>query len=99
MNELYRGPWRKYYNFFLATKKVTNRSYDKKTGKTRYDYDKAATPYQRILNHPDVSEEAKDKIREEYAILNPVTLIKDINRLKQKIMKTLQNDKAVEGDN
>ena len=95
MNELYRGPWRLYYNFFLPTRKVTGRSYDKVTGKARYTYDAARTPYQRVLDHPDIDEEIKAKLRKEYDILNPITLMENINQLEKKLMKTLQNDDAL----
>jgi hypothetical protein len=94
--ELYRGPWRLYYNFFLPTRKVTNRSYDKVTGKARYTYDAARTPYQRVLDHSDIPEEVKTKLRKEYDILNPITLMQNINRLEKKLMKTLKNDDVVE---
>jgi len=99
MNELYRGPWRLYYNFFLPTRKVTKRSYNKVTGKARYRYDIARTPYQRALDHPNIPQETKAKLRKDYAILNPITLTKDINRLEQKLMKTLQDGNVVEVDN
>jgi hypothetical protein len=89
LTELYRGPWRRYFNFFLPTRKVTSRSYDKKSGKTHYTYDAARTPYQRVLDHPDIPEENKEKLRQEYATLNPITLLHDINRLEKELMATL----------
>jgi hypothetical protein len=89
LQELYRGPWRLYFNFFLPTRKVTSRSYDKRTGKTRYTYDAARTPYQRVLDHPSILEAAKEQLRQEYATLNPIDLLKDIHRLEKELMKTL----------
>lgn len=92
LQELYRGPWRTYFNFFLPTRKVTHRSYDKPSGKARYTFDPARTPYQRVLGHPDVPEDAKEKIRTEYATLNPIDLLENIHRLEKKLMATLQTD-------
>jgi hypothetical protein len=92
MQELYRGPWRTYFNFFLPTRKVTHRSYDKQSGKTRYTYDAARTPYQRVLDHPDVPGDAKEKLKQEYATLNPIDLLENIHRLKEELMATLQTD-------
>lgn len=92
LQELYRRPWRLYFNFFLPTRKVTSRSYDKMTGKVRYTYDAARTPYQRVLDHPDISEGIKEQLRKEYATLNPIDLLKDIHRLENKLMATLQTN-------
>jgi hypothetical protein len=92
LQELYRGPWRTYFNFFLPTRKVTSRSYDKQTGKARYTYDAARTPYQRALDHPSIPEDAKEKLRAEYATLNPIDLLENIHRLENKLMSTTQTD-------
>ena len=92
MQELYRGPWRLYFNFFLPTRKVTSRSYDKVSGKARYTYDAARTPYQRALDHPGIPEANKKQLKEIYVTLNPIDLLKDIHRLEKKLMATLQTD-------
>jgi len=92
LQELYRGPWRLYFNYFLPTRKVTSRSYDRQSGKARYTYDAARTPYQRVLDHPDIPAAAKEKLRQDYATLNPIDLLKNIHRLENKLMATLQAD-------
>jgi hypothetical protein len=92
LQELYREYWRLYFNFFLPTRKVTHRSYDKLTGKARYTYDPARTPYQRVLDHPDIPEDAKEKLREEYATLNPIELLENIHRLEKELMDSLRTD-------
>jgi len=92
LQELYRGPWRTYFNFFLPTRKVTSRSYDKQTGRARYTYDEARTPYQRVLDYPHIPEAAKEKLRTEYATLNPIELLETIHRLENKLMATTQTD-------
>jgi len=43
-------------------------------------YDTAQTPCQRVLASPDVSEEAKQKLREIYPTLNPVKLLDTIEK-------------------
>jgi hypothetical protein len=90
LQELYRGPWRTYFNFFLPTRKVTNRQYDKQTGKARYTYDAAKTPYQRVLDHSGIPKIAKEKLRQEYATLNPIDLLENIHQLENKLMATTQ---------
>ena len=92
LNQLYRGPWRKYYNYFLPTRKVVKRSYDKSSGKARFTYDEARTPYQRIVDHPEVPATVKARLQAEYATLNPADLMRDIMLLRNKLMATIQDD-------
>lgn len=42
----------------------------------------AKTPYQRALEHPQITEEIKEKLRIEHSQLNPLILKKEIERLK-----------------
>jgi hypothetical protein len=92
LNELFRGPWRLYYNYFLTTRKVTSRSYDKSSGKATFTFDAARTPYQRIVDHPDVPQATKDRLKQEYATLNPAALLRDILRLRNKLFATIKDD-------
>lgn len=94
LNELYRGPWRLYYNFFIPTRKVISRSYNKSTGKATFTYDKARTPYQRILDHPDIPEGQKQKLKVQYATLNPEALLREIQGLRNKLWATLDKQEA-----
>jgi hypothetical protein len=87
-NKLYRGPWRLYFNFFLRTRKVTGRSYDKLTGKTTHTYDVAKTPYQRVLDHPSIPE-VTNQLRAQYATLDPMKLLHEIEDLKRQLSLTL----------
>jgi len=93
LNKLYRGPWRLYYNYFLPTRKVTKRSYDKSSGKASFTYDKARTPYQRIIDHSDVPAATKAKLKAEYATLNPAALLRDVHKLRNQLIATLNDDK------
>jgi hypothetical protein len=71
LNELYRD-LRLYVNFFQPVMKLKEKI--RVDGKVKKVYDTAQTPYQRLLASPDVSEEAKQKLRELYPTLNPVKL-------------------------
>jgi hypothetical protein len=42
----------------------------------------AKTPYQRVIEHPEISNEVKEKLKAEHARLNPALLKKEIERLK-----------------
>ena len=85
MNKLYAGPWRLYQNFWLPTMKCVAK---KRVG-SRYvrKYDTPKTPYQRALEHPDIPNKAKAKLKQIKAELNPLVLRKEIDSMVIKIFK------------
>jgi len=87
LNDLYANEWRLYLNFFQPTMKLKERIKDTTTGRTKKKYYEAKTPYQRLIEHPDIPEEQKDMLRSVYNGLNPVELRRQIkvkiNRLKR----------------
>jgi hypothetical protein len=64
--------WRLLVNYFQPVRKVIGK--EQVGGKVRKIYDRAKTPYQRVLSSPDVKDEAKERLREVYLHLNPVKL-------------------------
>lgn len=85
VNELYRGPLSDYINFFLPSMKCIER---KRVGsKIIKKFDKAKTPFQRVLESEDLSQEIKDYLSKKYESLNPVVLRREIDRIKKKIFK------------
>ena len=46
-------------------------------------YDAATTPYQRVLDSPQVTDEAKAALRQLYLTLNPVALLRQIHRAQE----------------
>jgi len=79
MNDLYKNELRRYKNFFMPNVKLIKK---KRTGrhgeKIKKVYDKAKTPYQRILECDQVNEKTKKKLRAEYESLNPAELRRNI---------------------
>jgi hypothetical protein len=75
LNEVYKD-LRLYINVFQPMMKLKEKI--RVDGKVKKVYDVAQTPYQRVLASPDVSEEAKKKLRELYPTLNPVKLLASI---------------------
>lgn len=63
---------RLYINFFQPVLKLIGK--DRVDGKVIKRYDTAATPYQRVLASPYVSETVKLYLRQQYLQLNPVVL-------------------------
>lgn len=77
MRAIYQD-WRLYVNFFQPVLKLVEK---RRVGsKVRKRYDTARTPYQRVLESPDVSEEDKERLRQIYFTLNPVVLRQRIDK-------------------
>ncbi len=84
LKELYRH-LRLYTNFFQPTMKLIEKT--RIGSKVTKKYDKAQTPYRRVLACPDVSAENKLALKRLYTTLNPAQLKRQITRLQQKLYK------------
>jgi hypothetical protein len=84
LKELYRY-LRLYTNFFQPTMKLIEKT--RIGSKVTKKYDKAQTPYRRVLACSDVSAEDKQALKKLYATLNPARLKRHITRLQQKLHK------------
>ena len=84
LNELY-GYLRLYTNFFQPVMKLLEKT--RIGSKVSKKYDKPRTPYQRVLESPDVPEDRKQQLRKQYATLNPAALKRTITKLQQKLFK------------
>jgi len=78
LNKLY-GQLRLYFNFFQATLKLERK--ERVHGKVKRIYPKAKTPYLRVLEHKDIPETNKAKLREQYQTLNPAKLLRHIQEI------------------
>ena len=70
---------RLYVNFFQPSQKL--RSKIREGAKVTKFYFKPATPYQRLLESERVSKTVKDKLRNQWRILDPVKLLYEIRQL------------------
>lgn len=84
LNELYLV-LRLYHNFFLPQMKLVEKTREGSRVKKRYDEPK--TPYQRVLESPDVDDLIKRKLKRRYAKLNPAELKREILGLQDKLYK------------
>ena len=82
LNDLYaRLRW--YTNFFQPVMKLVEKT---RTGsRVRKKYDRARTPYGRVLESAYVPKQTKEELRQAYAALNPVTLRREISRLQDRL--------------
>jgi hypothetical protein len=88
LNELY-DVLTPYLLHFVAVRRMTGKV--KIKSKYQRQYEKVAkTPYQRILEHPAVTNDVKTKLKAKHATLNPLVLKKEIERLQQKVYATQQ---------
>lgn len=75
---LYRNELRLYKNFFQPQIKLISKVRIK--GKIHRKYDKAETPYKRIIEDPGISEKTKQELTRIYKSLNPAELKRAIDR-------------------
>ena len=78
LSELY-ATLRLYINFFQPSLKLKSKIRD--GAKVTKKYDKAKTPYQRLLISINISEEIKIKLRTQYEQLDPILLLKNLQLL------------------
>lgn len=74
-----------YLNHFVPSRKCVEKIRIGSKYKRRYD--KAQTPYERVLTHSNMSEEIKHNLREIHAKLNPLILKTEIDKLRSKLTK------------
>lgn len=87
LNDLYRKELRLYINFFQPSQQLQEKV--RVGSKIKRKYDKAKTPYQRVLESKDISEEVKQKLREQYKQLNPFALKRAIDRKLDRLFNTV----------
>jgi len=92
LNRLYEAV-RDYINYFQPVMVLIEKERD--GAKVKKKYDQAKTPYQRVLESSDVSEEVKARLRETYLTLNPAGLLREINA-RQRALWKLANDATTE---
>jgi len=82
LNELY-AVLRLYTNYFQPSMKLIEKT--RIGSKVRKKYDRAKTPYRRVLESDTVPDEAIENIKQIYASLNPVKLNREIDRLQDRL--------------
>ena len=84
LNELYLYLGR-YNNFFIPVTKLTSKT--RVGSKVTKKYDKARTPYRRVLESEHIDDKIKKSLEREYDSLNPAELKRKITRLQDKLLK------------
>ena len=86
LNELY-GYLRLYTNYFQPVMKLLSK--ERNGARVKKKYDEPKTPYQRLMDMPDISPKIKQRLKAEYATLNPAQLKREISRPQEKLCKTV----------
>ncbi len=86
INELYRGDLRLYKNFFQPVMKLIRK--ERVGGSIKRKYDTPKTPYQRLIESGQISEESRNKLEVTYRSLNPAQLKRSIDAQLNKLYRT-----------
>jgi hypothetical protein len=90
MNDLYAQEWSRFTNHFKPTFKLLKR--EKRRSKTVRIYEeKPRTPYQRLIESPDLDEAMKNRLRQAHVQLDPFELKKGIERKLKNFFTVLGN--------
>ena len=86
LNALYER-LRLYTNYFQPVMKLVSR--ERNGAKVKKKHDEPRTPYQRLMEMPDISPKIKKRLKAEYVTLNPAQLKREITELQAKLLKTV----------
>jgi len=89
LNDLYRNEQRLFKNFFQPVIKLVLK--ERVGGRIHRKYDKPRTPYQRIMESSEISQEKKEELQKIYLSLNPAELKRQIDKKLGTLYKTYQN--------
>lgn len=91
INDLYRNELRLFKNFFQPVMKLVKK--ERVDGRVRRKYDKAKTPYQRLLESGKVLTADQKTLETLYASLNPAELKRQIERKLERLFEMYQKKK------
>ena len=72
-------------NFFQTSMKLIEKERD--GSRVHKKYDEAKTPYQRLLESPDVSKEIEEQLREEFRSINLMALDREIRKIQEELSR------------
>jgi hypothetical protein len=78
-------PLRLYLNYFQPVMVLIEKQ--RNGAKVKKRYDQAKTPYQRVLDAPQVPDEVKNRLRQIYQTLNPAALLRQIEARQEALWK------------
>lgn len=94
LNDLYRNELRLYKNFFQPVIKLISK--ERIGGHIKRKYGRAKTPYHRLIESDQISEEEKEKLTAIYQSLNPAELKRNIDKKLANLYEIYKNKKGQE---
>ena len=88
INDLYRGDLRLYKNFLQPVMKLVSK--ERIGGSIKRKYDTPKTPYERLMESGQISEETRKQLETVYLSLNPAQLKRSINDKLDKLYHTYE---------
>lgn len=83
IDDMYQHEHRLLTNYFYTTLKISKKQ--RHGSKVIKVYEKAKTPYQRVMESAKISQETKDRLTKEYLSLNPAQLQRSLQEKLRKI--------------
>jgi len=77
MDKIYRFHFNVLHNYFIPQQKLISKT--RVGSKYVKVYDAPKTPYQRVMESPDISRRRKEELRKDYEKLNPIELKRELN--------------------
>lgn len=90
LNKLYKTEWRLFHNFFCPSMKLIAKQ--RIASRTIKRYDNPKTPYQRVMDSPDIVPSVKRSLTELLRKLNPFHLRKAMENKLEKIFLVVQKN-------
>ncbi len=84
MNSLYKDIWNPLQNFFIPTMKCIEKI--RVGSRVVKKYDEPKTPYQRVLESTDISQEVKDRLKQKFELLDPIALTQELESKQRTIL-------------
>lgn len=78
MNEIYVKYWGPLQNYFIPTQKLLRKT--RIGSRIKKEYERARTPYQRLMESPHISQEQKERLKGSKAGLSPFRLQKGLEK-------------------
>ena len=97
MNSLYEKELRLYKNFFSPVMKLTRK--ERVGGRVKRKYDVPKTPYQRLIESGQISDEKKKELQIIYRTLNPAELKRKIEEKTHRLYQLYEQKKRTTGTN
>ena len=94
INDIYRNELRLYKNFFQPVIKLESK--ERIGGKIKRKYGRAKTPYRRLIESDQISDQAKAELTAIYQSLNPALIKRVLDKKLDNLFKIYQKKKGLE---